>query len=51
MGFALLGRRNELVISAPTSSAVNRIGGSIVHTAIGVNTWVGKTYEVKVNAQ
>lgn len=38
MSFALLGRRNELVISVSTGSAANRISRSIVHTSIEVNT-------------
>lgn len=51
MEFTLLERRNELVISIFTSSVVNKIGQSKIHTAIGVNTWVEKTHKLKVNAQ
>lgn len=51
MGFALLERKNELGISAPTSSATNENSGSTVDIAIGVNTRVEKTHKVKVNAQ
>ncbi len=50
MGFILLSRRNELVISAPTGSAANSIGGSIVHIALGVNNRAGKNYQAKSNA-
>lgn len=38
MGFALLEKRNELVISVLTGSAANKIGGSTVYTSIEVNT-------------
>lgn len=38
IGIVLLERRNELVISALTSSTVNGIDGSTVHIAIEVNT-------------
>ncbi len=51
MGFTLLGRRKELVISAPTGSAANVIGRSTVHTALGVNNRAGKNYQVKINSQ
>lgn len=51
IGFTLLERRNEFVISALTGSAVNRIGESIVHNTIRINIWVKKTQEMKVNAQ
>lgn len=50
MGFALLGRRKELVIFAPTGSVADGIGGSTVHAALGVNTCHGKNYQVKINA-
>lgn len=43
-GFTLLSRRNELIISAPTGSAANSIGGSTIHTALGVNNRVRKNY-------
>lgn len=36
IGFILLSRRKELVISAPTSFVVNDIGRSIVYTALGI---------------
>lgn len=38
IGIVLLERRNELVISALTSSTVNGIDGSTVYIAIEVNT-------------
>ena len=47
MSFALLSKKNELLISTPTSFATNKIYKNRVHTAIGV----GKNYKVKVNAQ
>ena len=37
-GFVLFSRRYELVISTQTGSIVNGIGGSIVHTTIGVTS-------------
>lgn len=49
IGFALLERKNELGISALTSSAKNENSGSTVDTAIGINTRMGKTQKVKVN--
>lgn len=49
MGFAPLGRRNELVISVPTGSVTNNIGGSTVYTALGVNNRAGKNYQAKNN--
>lgn len=49
MGFILLSRKNELVISAPIDSVANGIGGYIVHIAIEVNIWIEKNYKVKVN--
>lgn len=36
IGFILLSRRKELVISAPTSFVVNDIDKSIVYTALGM---------------
>lgn len=49
MSFAPLGRRNELVISMPTGSVTNNIGGSTVYTALGVNNRAGKNYPAKNN--
>ncbi len=49
MGFILLSRRKELVISAPTGSAANGIVGSIVHTALGVDNRAGKNDQTKSN--
>ncbi len=51
MGYILLSRRKDLVISAPTGSAANSIDGSTVHTVLGVNNRVGKNYQAKINAQ
>lgn len=51
MGFTLLSRRKELVISTPTSFAANRIGGSTVHTTLGVSNKARKNYQVKTSAQ
>ncbi len=51
MGFILLSRRKELVISAPTGSAANGIGGSTVHTTLGINNRAGKNYQAKNHAQ
>ncbi len=51
MGFILLRRRKELVISVPTGSVVNGISGNIVHTVLDVNHWVGKNYQAKINTQ
>lgn len=48
IGLALLNRKNELVISAFTSSAANKISRNTVHTFIRVNTWVRKNYMLKV---
>ncbi len=50
MGFILLSRRKELVISAPTGSTANDIGRSTMHTALGVNNRVAKNYQAKSNA-
>lgn len=47
--FALLKRKNELVISTLTSSAANEIGGCTVYITIEMNTWVRKTHKVKIN--
>lgn len=49
MGFSLLGRKKELVISAPTGSTANRIGGSTVDTALGINNRAGKNYQYKIS--
>ncbi len=38
MGFTLLNRRNELMISAPTKCAAGGIRGSMVHTALKIST-------------
>ena len=38
LGFALLNRRAELIITAPTGCAAESIGGSTVHTALKINT-------------
>ncbi len=51
MGFILLSRRKKLVISAPTSSAANGIGGNTVHTVLGVNNQAEKNYQAKSNMQ
>lgn len=37
IGFALFGRRNELVISLPTWFAANNIDRNTVYTVLGVN--------------
>lgn len=50
MDFVLLKKRNESVISAPTGSAANKISGSTIYTIIRVNTRIGKTYKIKINA-
>lgn len=44
MKFTLLGRRKELVISIPTSSEANSIGGNIVHTTLKVSNRANKNY-------
>lgn len=49
IGFILLGRGYELVISVPTSSAVNGISGSMIHIAAYVRSRAGKNYQTKVN--
>lgn len=51
MGFALLSRRNELVISALTGSTANSISRSTIPTALEVNNRARKNYQVKINAQ
>ena len=38
LGFALLNRRAELIITAPTGCAAESIGGSTVYTALKINT-------------
>lgn len=50
IGFILLSRRKELVISAPTSSTANSIDGSTGHIVLGVNNQVEKNYQAKINA-
>lgn len=49
MVIVLLKKKKDLGISTPTIFVVNGIGGSMVHIAIRVNTWVRKTHRVKVN--
>lgn len=47
--FALLEKKSKLVISRLIRFSADKIGGSIIYTAIRVNTQVGKTHKVKVN--
>ncbi len=49
MGFALLDQWEELVISAPIGCVAESIGGSIVHTALGVNTRQNKSFVTKTS--
>lgn len=38
LGFSLLDRREELIITAPTEAAASNIGGSTVHAAMSIET-------------
>lgn len=49
MGFALLDTRNELVLSAPTGCAAESIGGSIIHTALSINTRKIKSLSINIS--
>lgn len=49
--FALLSKKNKLIISIPTSSEINKIGRSIVYIDIRVNIWLEKNNKIKVNIQ
>ncbi len=51
MGFILLSRRKELVISMLTGSVANSIGKNTVHTILGINNRAEKNYRAKSNAQ
>lgn len=48
MGFFLLSRRKNLVISTPTGSKANGIDGSTVYTAFGINNRAKKTTSIKL---
>ncbi|WP_375449089.1 AAA family ATPase [uncultured Nostoc sp.] len=50
MGFTLLDRRNELMLSAPTGYAAEGIGGSTVHTALSISTRNIKSSSTNVSA-
>lgn len=49
MDFILPKKRDKWMISTLTRFAVNKIEKSIIYITIGVNTWVEKPHEVKVN--
>ncbi len=49
IGFTLLNRRNELMISAPTRYTAEGIRGSIVHTAFNISTDKAKSLCTNVN--
>ncbi len=51
MGFILLSRRKELVISASTGSTANSIGRSTVHSTLDINNQAKKNYQAKNNIQ
>lgn len=51
MKFILLGRSKKLAIFAPTILTANGVGGSTVHTTLGVNNRVKKNNQVKNSAQ
>lgn len=51
ISFILLSRKNKLVISMPTSSTANGIGGNIIHIILKVNNWIGKNYQAKNDSQ
>lgn len=36
IGFSLLSRKDQLVLAAPTGAAANNIGGSTIHTCLGI---------------
>lgn len=43
LGFALLNRREELIITAPTEAAASNIGSSTIHIAMSIDTPGQKT--------
>lgn len=49
MGFALLDRKNELVLSAPTGCVAKGIGGSTVYTALSINTCKIKSLSTNIS--
>ena len=49
MGFALLDRRNNLVLSAPTGCATEGIGESTVYTALSINTRKTKSLSTNIS--
>ena len=50
MGFSLLQRREELIITAPTGAAASGIGGSTVHAAMGIKIPGKKSAMLNANA-
>lgn len=47
--FTFLGRQAKLVISMPTGCVVDRIGGSTIYIALGINNGVEKSFVAKAN--
>lgn len=49
MRFTLLGKKNELMIFAPTNFIGNNLSKNIVHIALKVNNRAEKNYQAKNN--